>query len=69
MASIDLGRLGLVQVRGPLRLGGGGGRPRLRAAGKIYEHPVLNFLPDGSRNPDRKKRVRVQSLGCMCIQE
>ena len=26
-------------------------------AKELYESPILNFLPDGSLNPDRKQRV------------
>ena len=31
-------------------------------ARQVYDNPILNFPPDGSLNPDRKKRIRSQSL-------
>lgn len=33
-----------------------------KAAQEMYESPILNFLPDGSVNPDRKKRLAAQKL-------
>ena len=31
-------------------------------AKQLHDNPILIFLPDGSLNPDRKKRVRSQSV-------
>lgn len=33
-----------------------------KAAVQLYENPVLNFLPDGTLNPDRKKSYFAQQL-------
>jgi hypothetical protein len=33
-----------------------------KKAKRLWANPILNFLPDGSLNPNRKKRVRSQSL-------
>lgn len=30
---------------------------------KLHHFPILNFLPDGSLNPDRKKLMRVNPTG------
>ena len=32
------------------------------AAKETYDKPILNFLPDGSLNPNRKQRVAAQRL-------
>ena len=32
------------------------------AAGETFEDPILNFLPDGTLNPERKRKVSHKTL-------
>ncbi len=43
-----------------------GGHAYDREAARLLQNPVLNFLPDGSLNPDRKRRAGPQGMIPRC---
>ena len=50
---------GQIQVLGPYDTEEGAARAYDEKAKQLHANPILNFLPDGSINPDRRKHTRT----------